>query len=268
MKQATTRRICAAVLGALIFSPAAWAEELVSLVSPRPDVTLKLLVLPVDKPIAAAILFAGGHGAIGLSGSAGAPSIGWGKNNFLVRTRGDFARAGLLVAVVDAPSDRSSNTGMLGGFRASEEHAQDIEAVVRYLKGRADVPVWLVGTSRGTESAANAAIRMPGVAGLVLTSSLTQPNKKGVEVLAMKLEDIRVPTLVVAHQDDECDHTPPADAPRLAKHLVNSPRVELKMLHGGKPAKSAPCEALSAHGFFGIEQEAVDTIVQFIKAAR
>ena len=262
------RRICVFVFWTIACSSVAQAEELVSLLSPRPDVALKLLVLPADKPIVAVILFAGGHGAIGLSASAGGPSIGWGKNNFLVRTRGDFARAGLMVAVVDAPSDQSSNTGMLGGFRASKEHAQDIEAVVRYLKGRADVPAWLVGTSRGTESAANAAIRVPGVAGLVLTSSLTRPNKNGVEVLAMKLEDIRVPTLVVAHQDDECEHTPPADAPRLAKRLVNSPRVELKMLHGGKPAKSAACEALSAHGFFGIEQEAVDTIVQFIKSAR
>lgn len=262
------RRICFAVLCAVGCTSVALAEELVSLSSPRSDVTLKLLVLPADKPIAAVILFAGGHGAIGLSGSTDGPNIGWGKNNFLVRTRGDFARAGLLVVVLDAPSDHSSSTGMLGGFRASKEHAQDIEAVVRYLKGRADVPVWLVGTSRGTESAANAAIRVPGIAGLVLTSSLTQPNKKGVEVLAMKLEDIRVPTLVVAHRDDECEHTPPADASRLAKRLVNSPRVELKMLHGGKPPKSAACEALSAHGFFGIEQEAVDTIVQFIKSAR
>ena len=264
----TIRRICFAALCAIACSSAALAEELVSLSSPRSEVTLKLLVLPVDKPVAAIVLFAGGHGAIDLSASAGGSSIGWGKNNFLVRTRADFARAGLLVAVVDAPSDHSSSTGMLGGFRASKEHAQDIDAVVRYLKGRVDVPVWLVGTSRGTESAANAAIRVSGVAGLVLTSSLTQPNKKGVEVLAMKLEDIRVPTLVVAHQDDECEHTPPADASRLVKRLVNSPRVELKMLHGGKPAKSAACEALSAHGFFGIEQEAVDTIVQFIKSVR
>lgn len=157
---------------------------------------------------------------------------------------------------------------MLGGFRASKEHAQDIDAVVRYLKGRADVPVWLVGTSRGTESAANAATRVSGVAGLVLTSSITQPNKHGTGVLVMKLEDIQVPTLIVAHQDDECEHTPPADAVRIVERLVSSPRVELKMLRGGKPPKSTACEALAAHGFFGIEQEAVDTIVQFIKSAR
>ena len=246
----------------------ALAEELVSLPSDRSDVTLKLLVLPAEKPVASVVLFAGGHGALRLEGSAKEPSIGWGKGNFLVRTREDFARAGLLVAVVDAPSDRSGSMGMLGGFRASADHARDVEQVVAYLKQRANVPVWLVGTSRGTESAANAAIRASGVAGLVLTSTLSRPNKQGVEVLAMKLEDIRVPTLIVAHQDDDCEHTPPADAERIAKRLANAPRVEVKMLRGGKPPKSTPCEAYAAHGFFGIEQEAVDTIVQFIKSAR
>ena len=84
----------------------------------------------------------------------------------------------------------------------------------------------------------------------------------------MKLEDIRVPTLIVAHQDDECEHTPPADAASIVKRLLNASRVELKMLHGGKPPKGTACEALAAHGFFGVEQEAVGTIVQFIKSAR
>jgi hypothetical protein len=38
------------------------------------------------------------------------------------------------------------------------------------------------------------------------------------------------------------------------------------VLDGGAPPTSAPCEAKSQHGFFGIEAEAVDTIAKFIRA--
>ena len=263
----TIGRRCAIIgLGVCCAIPIAVAEELVSFPSTRPNVTLKLLLVPADKPVASVVLFPGGHGALHLSGPRDAPAIGWGKNNFLVRTRAEFARAGLLVAVVDAPSDQSGNTGMLGGFRATGEHAQDIEAAVTYLRRRAGVPVWLVGTSRGTESATNAAARVPGVAGLVLTSTITRSSKHGGGVLSMELEAIRIPVLVVAHEADECDHTPASDAPRIVKRLVNAPRTELKLLRGGDPPKSEACQALSAHGYLGIEQEAVEAIVRFIKA--
>ena len=56
-------------------------------------------------------------------------------------------------------------------FRLGDKHASDIAAVVAELKKRFDnVPVFLVGTSRGTISAANGA-RAPGnnIAGVVLS---------------------------------------------------------------------------------------------------
>ena len=38
------------------------------------------------------------------------------------------------------------------------------------------------------------------------------------------------------------------------------------LLSGGDPPKSDPCEAMSQHGFLGIEGQAVDAIAKFIKA--
>ena len=61
-----------------------------------------------------------------------------------------------MVAVVDAPSDRQR--GMNAIFRMSRAHAADIAAVADYLKKQSDVPVWLVGTSMGSFSAAGGAI--------------------------------------------------------------------------------------------------------------
>ena len=47
---------------------------------------------------------------------------------------------------------------MNGMFRMSGQHAGDISAVAAHLKKQADLPVWLVGTSMGTFSAAGGAI--------------------------------------------------------------------------------------------------------------
>ena len=59
-------------------------------------------------------------------------------------------------------------------FRMSGQHAADIEAVAAYLKKQADVPVWLVGTSMGTFSAARGAIAGRNIDGMVLTSTITR----------------------------------------------------------------------------------------------
>ena len=53
-------------------------------------------------------------------------------------------------------------------------HASDIGAMAAYLKKQAAVPVWLVGTSMGTFSAAGGAIAAEDVDGLVLTSTITR----------------------------------------------------------------------------------------------
>lgn len=178
-----------------------------------------------------------------------------------------FAKHGFLVAVVDAPSDQQSETGMLGGFRDSMDHVADIDHVINYLRKQEDVPVWLIGTSRGTESATNVAInsqRQPD--GLVLTSSMSGPNAKGTPVTDMTLEKITMPTLIVANRDDECRVTLPEGAEQIAGMLTNSRKVEVKMYSGGDTPKSKPCNAMSYHGFLGIEDRVVNFISDFIKS--
>jgi hypothetical protein len=61
-------------------------------------------------------------------------------------------------------------------FRISSAHAGDIVAVAAYLKMQVGVPVWLIGTSTGTFSAAAGAIAAKGIDGLVLTSTITRPR--------------------------------------------------------------------------------------------
>jgi pimeloyl-ACP methyl ester carboxylesterase len=250
-----------------LLAGAAQAETLVS-VSGRPGVEQKFLLATADKPAAAAILFAGGNGALGLGGRADNPTIGSGASNFLVRTREKLMRAGLTVALVDAPSDRQGSRGMLGGFRTSADHCQDIEAVVRYLRQQGAAAVWLIGTSRGTESAANCAIRIrAGIAGLVLTSPVTRGNLGGPPVTSLELGAIRVPTLVVVHELDECEHAPASGGHEIMSKLTRAPNTQLKIIRGGERPRGKPCEALTAHGFLGVESQVIDAIASFIRTA-
>lgn len=47
--------------------------------------------------------------------------------------------------------------------------------------------------------------------------------------------------------------------------MSNSPRKKVLIVEGGDPPKSDPCEALSQHGFLGIEKQVVAAIADFIK---
>jgi len=155
----------------------------------------------------------------------------------------------------------------------SGAHGGDIGAVADYLKKQAAVPVWVVGTSMGTFSAAEGAIAAKNVDGLVLTSTITRakPQWKIARshrhgVASMPLQKITVPALIVSHAKDGCDITPAADAPKLRKGLTNAKPVDVVLLSGGDPPRSVPCEAMSQHGFLGIEGQAVDAIAEFIRA--
>lgn len=258
-----------AILAAVSGQAHAAKSDLVSIQTPRGAKQTFILIRP-DKPVAAVILFAGGHGALGLESAS---SMSWGAGNFLVRSRDKFAAHDFVVAVVDAPSDRRE--GMNGVFRMGSQHASDIAAVAAYLKKQLDLPVWLVGTSMGTFSAAGGAIAAKNVDGLVLTSTITRAKPdwkiKGSHpdgVASMPLASVSVPALIVSHRKDGCDITPAADAPKLSKALKNARKVEVALLEGGAPPQSDPCEAKSQHGFLGIEGAAVDTIAKFIKASR
>jgi pimeloyl-ACP methyl ester carboxylesterase len=241
-------------------------SNLASIQTPRGVKQAFILVSPSEQPKASLILFAGGHGALGLTSAS---SMKWGAGNFLVRSRDLFAARGFVVAVIDAPSDRQN--GMNAIFRMSDAHAADIGAVAAHLKKQFNIPVWLVGTSMGTFSAAGGAIAARNIDGLVLTSTITRskPQWKIADshrdgVASMALTRITVPTLVVSHRNDGCDITPAADAPKLSRRLSQAKKVEVALLDGGAPPVSPPCEARSQHGFLGIEARAVDTIAKFI----
>jgi alpha-beta hydrolase superfamily lysophospholipase len=213
----------------------------------RPGVSESVEFIAAAAPVATVVLFPGGNGSVGAV-----------KANFLLRVRRDIAAAGLNVVVVDVPSDHSS--GVDPSFRAGAESGQDIAAVVAFAKGKADLPVWLVGTSNGSISAANGAVRLgpSRVAGVVLTSSVWSGGMSFVPY-----NQIAVPVLVVHNHDDRCPSANFAGAELAMTQLASAPAKELLAVSGGV-SKSDRCEALAPHGYYGIEDKVVPPMVRWI----
>lgn len=235
----------AAVLGATV---AAHAAEEFSLRSGRPDVSQPIYLHPAAHPVASAVLFPGGSGAVYAM-----------RRNFLVRAADDFAAAGITVAIADAPSDHPS--GVDRAFRASEAQATDTDAIVAFLRNRAPVPVWLVGTSKGTISAANGGVRLgpPRIAGVVLASSVWIGG-----IQATGFQRLRVPTLIVHNRNDGCRLSPFDQAAPALASLHSAPAKALIAV-SSQASLSGPCEAMSPHGYWGLEKQVVQQIADWIK---
>ena len=242
-----------------LFANSQVTQEIVNLKT-RDDVTMRVLLLSPKEAKASMILFAGGHGGLRIFPNG---SLQWGENNFLIRTKSLFAELGVNVAIVDAPSDRLRSP-FLSGFRNSEEHFKDIKALTILLKNKYSVPIWLVGTSRGTESAASVGIKLQDeseVKGIVLTSSILI-GQDGNPIPEMPLNQYKKPVLIVHHEKDECIVTKFSDLNKLSSILNSNNRNEVVIYSEGITRGDA-CQAMSHHGFNGIEQQVVSKIVDW-----
>jgi pimeloyl-ACP methyl ester carboxylesterase len=147
-------------------------------------------------------------------------------------------------------------------FRTSPQHAKDIRKIIAYLKEKHRVTsLYLVGTSKGTLSAASLASVFddPSIGGVILTAVYPPADMGGID-----LTEIDAPVLIVHHVHDQCRATPYQGAMDLKNRLTESPKVDVVGVIGGSPPASGPCEALSSHGFYGVEQPVVRVITDWL----
>src|SRR6266702_4639510 len=102
----------------------AYSGELVRLPIREQQTQAIFIERPSAVPPWVVVLFAGDNGLVALD-DTGPTAL---KANFLLRTAEYWVSAGDALAIVDAPSDRSS--GMNDEFRLSEAHAQDVHVIV------------------------------------------------------------------------------------------------------------------------------------------
>ena len=210
----------------------------------------------------ALILFAGGNGAMPFRLTETGVVQGW---NFLVRSADEFTRRGLTIVAVSPPSDHAS--GMNAEFRESQEHADDIASLSAYLERQGFDRIFLVGNSRGTISAASLAARLTNsrLKGVVLTSTLEYDQFMS----TIPLNRVRTPVLMVHHREDNCRVSPLPEARKVRENLKSATSVDFVEVDGGAfYARSAPCDNLSAHGFFGIEGKVVQVISDWVSGRK
>ena len=234
------------------------AEGALFKVPTRDGVTTTLFWEPAPDAKATVFLFPGGAGGFGRIEAGKAMGM-----NFLIRSEPFFIANGFNVAIFGRPSDSQD---LDYADRISDTHMADVRKVLEFVKHKADVPVWMVGTSRGTISATAAAINLPGeMAGVVLTSSVVSYKKPGA-VPKQDLDRIRVPVLVLHQAKDACPWCQPHEVPAILRGLKNAPVKKEIMVSGGENPTGNVCEALHWHGFIGMEREAVDLIANWIKS--
>jgi hypothetical protein len=101
-----------------------------------------------------------------------------------------------------------------------------------------------------------------GPDGIVLTSTVLA-DQKSRPVSDMPVDRLKVPVLVVHHEQDGCRVTLYSDVPRLMQKLASNPRKELMTFTGGVD-EGDPCRARAYHGFNGLEREVVSRLADWI----
>jgi hypothetical protein len=257
------------LLSLLVFSlsccaATAGAQQEIIMLPTRTGVTQSFFLTSIPSSLqGVAVLFPGSGGLIQLRSENGKPRFNQG--NFLVRSRTEFIKRKIVAAILDAPSDQQDGWGMGDDFRLGDAHFTDISAVIEDLEKRFPrVPLFLIGTSRGTISAAAAGARLgQRPAGIILTATMFRQtprnaNQHGQGLSKFDFSSIESPLLFVHHVSDQCEVTPYGEAARLAE------KYPLITVFDGAAPQSGPCDAFSQHGFLGKEAETVEEIVNWM----
>ena len=235
----------------------------------RPDVSITFMYEKPEGATGVVVLFQGGGGNPGVMGNESRAWIRYDKA-FLSGGEQRFVKNRLVTAIVDPPSDRRD---LNNGFRNSADHNIDIAKLVEFLRSdNPGLPVWLIGTSNGSLTAAGAAIAMDSSppAGIVLTSTVAEEHRSFIgkryvhPIYRADLSKVRVPVLLVHHVADRCEHSKFAPIVDLMKAFPNAPKVDLIKMEGGQDNQD-PCNG-GYHQFLGQEQEVTDKIAQWLEA--
>lgn len=215
-----------------------------------------LYAAPPQKARGVIVMFAGGADDLGIQTNGEIEH----SDNFVVRSRALWIAKGYGVVLVDAIGDQS-----MRGKRSSAAYAAVTRQIAAFAQQQSPAPVWILGTSQGSIAAMNAASHASRtqIAGVILTESVSLPGGSHETVFDAHPEQVHVPALVVANQNDRCKVAPPSMAKAIAQALRNT-QVSVLFVQGGLTHSSNACASLSPHGYDGIESNVVDQITAWM----
>ena len=157
------------------------SPKLIEVPTGRGNVNTPIWWMPHDAAQATLVLFLGGPGALGPNDNDALndPNSWEGHPAFMLRDWELFYKEGFNVAIVGRAQDRVQEQDNRSRnplpFRTSAEHSSDIRNVLLNIKKLApEGGIWLVGSSLGTISIANATISNPDIiAGQVMLGGVT-----------------------------------------------------------------------------------------------
>ncbi|WP_306225105.1 alpha/beta hydrolase [Bosea beijingensis] len=228
------RRFLASLAAAMLLAaPTAQAEEVIDLGGSFFGGGRALLNKPAGKARAGLVLLTGGDGNIGVGADGSVARSG----NWIVRTRGAYARNGIASITLDAGANPAK--------------------AVEYMRGIAP-RVIVVAMSRGALKVADTLAARPD--GVVFASSILDGAR------GMIGDPARLPpTLIIHHKQDSCRLTLPESAVTFQQWTGGKAR--LIWIDGGS-STGDPCQARAYHGFIGREGQVVSAITSFAGSLR
>ena len=200
---------------------------------------------------------------IAIIGGAGLKNKKGKSKNFLVSQRTTFTSYNMNYYLFPNWSESEKASYKL---RASKKRASRILNLLKELRKRNSLPVYLVGFSRGSVDAASFAKKHPDkIRGIVLASGVYTNSSKNAESYSMQRivgTKIGVNTLVAHHKKDLCKVTKFKFAKRFYDGL-HAPVKELLAFDGGIPS-GRKCGPLHYHGYENIESEAAKKISEWL----
>jgi len=221
------------------------------------------------------VLIGGGDLTTNLGGNDGTGVATTSGGNFLVRTGQLFANAGFLAVIIDRPSDVPAGNANVDQYRISVKHAVDIVGILKHANS-ANLPVFLVGTSRGAISAVPNNVIATGISiSSPVTSAGGDPANLYVgrpDTPSLLPSFVKRPTHVLWHDNDSCQVSTPAGSQTLFNNLTgagvsaasNSATGGVQVTTASAAANPDVCGAFDFHGFLGIEPAAVGLITAWL----
>ena len=202
----------------------------------------------------AKVNFIGFVGGEGLKGSASK------SQNPLSRSAKDFRDSDSNYYVFTNPKKKKKI-----GDRKSKDHMSRISILIDHIKKENNLPIILLGHSRGSISVAAAAnnLKKGKISGIVILGSITTPvGKYTPYTLTMKhmLKQTSIPVLVVHHEKDGCS----VSSYMGAKNLAKKRNYKLISITGGGKSGSE-CGPLHYHGFEGTTDQVISSVQDWVK---
>ena len=201
---------------------------------------------------------------IGIIGGKGMKNEVGKSKNFLIRYKNNFVEKG--IAFYLFPNVNSATKASYPR-RISEDRIGRLNELVKYINSVNDKPIFIIGFSRGTVDAGFYAKKYPeSISGIILASGVYKNDSNKAKNFSMEKiigKKIKVDTLVVHHEKDECSVTQYKYAKSFFKKL-KAPKKNLLNYTGGTKT-GRECGPYHHHGFEGIELKVANDIAEWIK---